>query len=132
MSVSTRIEITDSAQGMVMNMSGGNPGAMSVCVRILKEGDRIDPNDALGGFGALLSLDSLGIYNDKIWMLYKDVCKGDLPDMMALLRACQLGFLAEGTLKHAIQNHGKGLDVPEMCSWVAARLPDFKFTPQEV
>jgi hypothetical protein len=95
----------DSEMTVVQTVSAlaeGNPGALSVCVDILK----------LGSVAPLLLIDSFGIYGSKIWMLYKDVCGQSVSGVIALLQAVQLGELSEDTLHHAIENYGAGIDVP--------------------
>ena len=124
-SVETRIEGTDTMPTVIIKMSGGNPEAMRVCMDILEHGEEIDPDAAMGGFAALLSLDSHGIYEHRIWMLYKDVCGEDLPTMLAINRACQLGIIDRGTLDTAIDGYGRGLNVLEVVRQVKDRLPAF-------
>lgn len=48
----TKLQLSDSVHDILYKMSEGNPGALTVCLKILKEGETIDP-DALGGIGAL-------------------------------------------------------------------------------
>lgn len=110
---------------ILAKISDGNPGALNVCVRLLKDGAEIDPDDALGPLGAILQLDSIGIYGSRVWMLYKDVCGQRLPEMVALLRATQLGFLSPDALDHAISNYGDGIMVDDMMNQVQERLPKF-------
>ncbi len=59
-----------SMMDMLMVMSEGNPGALTVLMNML--------NDPMG-FIKVLTLDSLGIRGSKIWMLYKD-CSGESMD----------------------------------------------------
>lgn len=125
--MNTKIQLNDSMQDVMFKMSEGNPGALNVCVQILKEGARIDPDDIMGGLGTILSLDTLGLYGSKIWMLYKGVCGGDLPKMLAVLRGCQLGFVTDAQLRRAVDAYGEGLDVPAVCAQVSERLPRFQF-----
>lgn len=106
-------------------LSGGNPGALTVLIHVFKENESIDPDDAFKGLGPILSLDTLGIYDERIWMLYKDVCREDLAKMLAVLRAWQLGFLGFDKLNHAIDNYGEGIDMPSLVSQVKERLPKF-------
>jgi hypothetical protein len=110
---------------VITKMSGGNPGALSVCMDILDHGEQIDPDGALGGFGALLSLDTHEIYDHRIWMFYKDVCGEHLPKMLAVLRSCQLGFVTNGDLNHAIDSYGNGIDINDLVRQVIERLPAF-------
>jgi len=121
----TRIELKNTMFEAVANMSGGNPGALTVCMDILDQGSQIDPDSAMGGFGALLSLDTHEIYEHRIWMFYKDVCGENLSKMLAVLRSCQLGFVNNGDLNNAIDNYGHGIDIDDLIEQVRERLPEF-------
>lgn len=121
-----RIELTDTTMEILMKMSEGNPGAVSVLAKMLKEGGTVDPDGFMGGLGAILSLDTLGIRGHKIWMLWKDVSGQKLGIMLGLLRANQLGFLSKAGLLHAIENRGAGLDIPALLAQVKERLPAFQ------
>ncbi len=122
----TRIELADSIPGAVMKLCGGNLGAWRVCADIATHGDHFDPDAALGGgLHFLLNLDSFGIYESRIWMLYKDVCEGDLMAMCGLLRAHQLGIITQESLDQAIDNRGDGLDLKATLQAVRKRLPNF-------
>jgi hypothetical protein len=127
----TRIELKDTMIDVITKMSGGNPGALTVCMKILERGAQIDPDDAMGGLGALLSLDTCGIYESRIWMFYKDVCGEDLAKMLAIERSCQLGFISRNTLNHAIDNRGAGIDVDGLVRQVKDRLPAFTIDVDE-
>ena len=120
-----RINLTMSVQDSLIVMCGGNPGALTVCVGLIKEAGNIDPDSALGGLGKILSLDSLHIYEERIWMLFKDVCKQDLRVMVGVMRAWQLGFTTREALNHAIDNYGEGLDLPGLMTQVEEALPSF-------
>lgn len=122
----SRIQLTDTAMSAAMKMSEGNPGAISVCARMLRDGAKIDPDDFAGGVGNLLSMDTLRIYGSRIWMLYKDVCGEDLRITCAILRAHQLGFLRASELHHAIDNYGEGIDIPSLVAQVENQLPNFQ------
>jgi len=121
----TKLDLNDSVEDIMIKMSEGNPGAISVCMMLYTKGGAIDPDDWLGGLGGVLSLDSLGIYGSKIWMLFKDVCKQDLVKTSAMLRAWQLGFVPKATLLHAIDNYGAGIDTDALLAQVQERLPAF-------
>jgi len=121
----TKIDMNDSIEDIMIKMSEGNPGAISVCMMMYTKGGAIDPDALFGGLGGVLSLDSLGIYGSKIWMLFKDVCKQDLVKTSAMLRAWQLGFVPKATLLHAIDNYGAGIDTDALLAQVQERLPAF-------
>ena len=123
--MSSRIKLEDSLVEAVTKMSEGNPGAVTVITRMLNEGDKIDPQSFTGGFGAVLLLDTFGIYGSRIWMLYKDVASENITNTIALLRACQLGLLSREKLDKAISNHGKGIEVPIVLDAVKDELDQF-------
>lgn len=126
----TRIELEDDTMSVIMKMADGNPGAMRVCMDLLKEAENIDTDDIMGGFGSLLMLDSEAVYGPEIWMLYKDVCKEQLWKMVGVIRACQLGIINQSQLHHAINNRGEGINIDDCIKQVADRLKGFKI-PEE-
>jgi hypothetical protein len=118
-----------SGSDVIRKLSGGNPGAITVCARLVEYGPKIDPKSMFGGLGALLMLDSMDIYDENIWMFYKDVCGEDLGVMLAVMKAYQLAQLEGCTLAaihHAIHNHGVGLNTKKIVAAVQARLPEFR------
>lgn len=123
-----RIKLEDTSVQIGVKMSEGNIGAATVIVQLFKRNAEIDPQSALGPYSSVLHLDSLGIYGSKIWMLYKDVCSEDIRKMIALLRAYQLGFTSESTIKAGIEQYGAGIDLDDLVSKVENALPDFKRT----
>jgi hypothetical protein len=124
-----RLELSDTVESAVSKMSNRNPGAISVCLDMLKNGEGIDPS-GMGGLGMLLYLDTLGIYGQRIWLLYKDVCHQDLTTMMAVLRGYQLGIVRENDILKAIENadsgnRGNNLDLPKILNDVRIQLGTF-------
>jgi hypothetical protein len=121
-----RINLMDSGIDILMKMSGGNPGALRVCMDILQRNSGIDPDDAMGGIGPLLSLDVHDIYESQIWILYKDVCGENLESMLAFMRAVQLGYATESELKNAVRNESIQSDrLNELIAAVRKHLPHF-------
>lgn len=125
-------DISMSALDCVMAISGGNPGAVRVCIAILQRGAEIDPDSALGAVGGLLALDTHHIYESRVWQLFKDVCRESLTDTLGILRAVQLGFLSEQTLNHAIDSDRAVVDVAAELARVRDALPRFGENPTEV
>jgi len=120
-----RIQLTDTPKSAMVKLSEGNPGAITVLIGLVTQGPTIDPDAAFGPLAHIFSLDTSGIYGSRIWMFYSDVCKKDLKYMIAVLRAVQLGILDESIMNHAIDNHGKGLNLDEILIKVIECLPDF-------
>jgi hypothetical protein len=128
-----RIKFEMSALDVFYAMSEGNPGALRVCMDIMTQGEMIDPEHIFKGLGHIMTLDTLGIYGSRIWMLYKDACHEDLPTMLAVLRANHLGLagVTDGAVNHATDNYGDGLDLKAIMEAVQTRLPRFNAsTPQ--
>lgn len=97
-------------QDAVLAMCGGNPGAIIACTELLTHSAAIDPQSQ--GLFKLLELDSMGIYEERIYMLWSDVCGRDVGRMIAVLRANQLGQLggvSEQSINYAIDHYGQGI-----------------------
>lgn len=62
-----KIEIGNDIQGMVVQMSEGNIGAVTVLMQLLEQ-------DALKGVVHILNLDDMNIRGSQIWIGYKDHC----------------------------------------------------------
>lgn len=127
-----RIQLADRVGSALSKMSDGNIGAITVLGRIIKEGGAIDPDDLMGGFGNVLSLDTIGLYGSSIWLLYKDICGEDLRMMVGVLRAWQLGFISDRELRRAVEGARAGLenppkiDVSALVAKVEEKLPAFQ------
>ncbi len=126
----TRIQLDDNMMTIVQKMSEGNPGAVSVLMSILARGSSIDPDGALGGMGAVLSLDTHGIYRDRIWMLFKNVAGEDLEATLGVLRSVQLGILSDAEMQAAIDGAGS-LDLTSVRTRLSERLPNFVWADSE-
>ena len=120
-----RIVLEDSIKSMIIKLGGGNPGALKVCCDLFVGTATIDPDACFGEASALLALDKYEIYEERIWMLYKDVCQENLTNMIGILRAVQLGLLAISTLNKAIDNRGIGVDIEGTLELVQKKLPNF-------
>ena len=128
-----RIGLYDDTKTIMIKMCEGNPGALTVLIDILKKNPTIDPDDAMGGFGPLITLDVAGIYGPSIWVLYKDTCGEDLVRMLAVLRAFQLGIITQEEISGASNRNGARrysadaatFDVDSILAKVKAELPSF-------
>lgn len=129
-----RIKLEMSTIDLVMAMSEGNPGAVRVIMEVLKNGPAIDPDGAMGGFGALLMFDAYRFYGSKIWMLYKDLCGQDLTKTLGVVRAMQLGIVDSRVVHKAIgDDYTPGtpevFDLEDALAKVRAELPAFGQAP---
>lgn len=123
-----RIQLEDSKMSAAMKMCEGNFGAMDALTQLMIS-DHVDPDNALGGLGPMLFLDTLQIYGTDIYVLYSDICDKDIVKMIAVLRATQMGLFAESLLKDACSRQdfsGRDLvPVNELYDKVKERLPKF-------
>jgi hypothetical protein len=58
-------------------------------------------------------------------MFYKDFCKENVKNMIGIIRAVQMGIITQSELNHAIDNYGKGIDIPTVIDLVKVELPNF-------
>lgn len=81
-------------------MAQGNIGALTVL-------SQLNERPETGGSKAIVNLDLMDIRADKIWICYKDICNGDInelikrannrdPDMLKKLSDIYSGFVRRG------------------------------------
>ncbi len=109
----------------IMSSSDGVPDAIKALIGVFEHAGQIDPDDALGPWGVLSALNKLDCYGAAIGVLYKDVCSESTANFIGVLRAVQLGLLADSQLRRAIETGG-GLDVDDVLRRVRERLPRFQ------
>lgn len=126
-----RITEQDDVAQAARKLMGVNPGALRVLTRILEEAHLIDPDEKLQGLAYILMLDDRRIYGEDIWLLYKDLCRGSLPQMLAVLRGYRLEVVAWEEVAAAI-NHARDprnpeahLDPASILKLVQQKLPRF-------
>lgn len=105
------ISLSDSTMDMVIAMSEGNPGGLSVLMDMLKSDDPAAPM-------MVLSLDDMNIRGTQIWLGYKDHCGSDMavflqaikdrdPAMVATINE-QSGIKEQAVTSGASFNHVAG------------------------
>lgn len=127
----SRIELTDQIIDIVSKMSDGNPGAITAMMEVLSKGKTIDPQGMGGGLGTILMLDTLEIYGTEIYILWNDKCDRDAREFMMLIRANQLGFLPEESLKVMAKDQMNQViltveETDTLNEQVCERLPEFQ------
>ncbi len=115
----TRIQPTDTFTDIAYKLTEGNPGALTVCINLIRNEAEIDPQSAFCGMGCLLSLDQHEIYASNIWILAKYVL---------LLRSVQLGITRESEVLAAIEKlDADAFDFEAIAKQVKAELDDFQW-----
>jgi hypothetical protein len=82
-----KIELTDSVADVVVKMSQGNPGAISVMAQIID-------GDAAKGLFDLLNMDDMGMRGPAIWIGYKDHCGEDIERFRLAVRSRDADMVA--------------------------------------
>lgn len=126
----TRIKLDDGMQEIVMKLGENNPGAMRALMSLMVEAADIDPDNAFGAFGPLLTLDQLGIYGTDIYILYNDKCGCDVRRLILLLRATQYGVLPPSKLLSLSKDQCGEVGITNaewdrLEEWVPEVLPNF-------
>lgn len=116
-----------SPQEGILALGGGNPGALHVCTFLMAVSSKVDPDAVPNGWAPLMTLDMLNVWEERIWYLWKDVCGEDSVNMVALLRACQLGIagVTKPIIDTAIDDHIAWKGLPALVDAVKERLPNF-------
>lgn len=122
-----RLKLTDSGMDVMVKMSHGNLGATTVLIQLLEKTPEIDPQDLMAGMGKILLLDTMDIYEDRIWRFYKYVCKQNLVWMLAVMRGYQFGWLSLEAINLAIDD-AVPMDIESLekiLERVKEQLPEF-------
>ena len=112
MNKKTRLEINDTIMSSLMKMceeengGGFNPGCMTFLMEMLKKKDWKVGGENMG-FMQMLSLDTIGLYGSKAYMLWNACCDRDLSKVELVLRNWQMGKLSEAKI-HENLSFGRG------------------------
>ena len=100
-----RIKISDTIMDVCVKMSEGNPGALTCVMEMLRKDDWYKNAP---GFMLVLNLDSIGVYGEKLYMLWSDCCGRDLNKLDLVLRNWQMGKLSKTDIhKNLSGGYGK-------------------------
>lgn len=97
----SRVQLTDTGMDVLMKMAGGNPGALTACMEIMSK----IPEGR--GLMVLLRLDDIGIYEDRLYMLWNDCCNRNIEEFDKLMRNNQFGKVTDEQLRQAVAG-GRG------------------------
>ncbi len=125
MNQKSRIDLTKTKMDTIMAFVGGNPGAVSALVTLMQTAKKVDPDSIWEDFTPLMALDNLGIYEEKIWMLYKDVCGQSALNCHILFRAQQMGHLTESEIIDAVNASNPRFDFVDLLHTIQMELPHF-------
>ena len=124
-----RLKLSMSINDMFIKMSEGNPGALTVLLELFNNDPKVDPDSFLLNYGSIFLLDTFEIYGVSIYILWNDICGGDIIKVICLLRAAQLGIISSVLLKDAcLRQDGSGtcmIDIGNAYMQVKKQLPSF-------
>lgn len=78
-----KLSPNDSTMDLMLKMSEGNPGALMLCTELFKLGTP--------GVVALINLDDIGLYGDRLYMLWNDCCDRDADKVIKVIEAMNSG-----------------------------------------
>lgn len=83
-----RIDMHMTTYDVIMALAEGNPGALTVLASLAREPQTAEWDWTVD----MLSLDNYNIYGDKIWLLFKDCCGENYPELRDTLRHFRHGI----------------------------------------
>lgn len=98
----SRLELSDSGKDVILKMSDGNPGAITFMIQLLSSGH---PTDMM----IIVTLDALGIYGSKAYMVWNDICDKNLETVRLMMMNLSFGKI---TKEHLLENLSQGRAVP--------------------
>lgn len=121
-----KIDTKDNIQRVIVKLSDGNPGALSVLIQIIKNGNIIDPDSLNTDEMNLFLIDELEIYGPNLWILYKDVCQQNLLSLFSLFRAYELKIITKVKIHDFITNQSlDDFNIDNLLEQVRQTIPNF-------
>ena len=126
----SRLDLSDTGMDVIIKMADGNPGAITAMMAIMEKHDEIDPQTIMGGMGAIMILNTWGIYGTEIYILWNDKCNRDVRQMLMLMRATQMGMFSHTKLKEMAADQMREVnlsdeEMAELDEKVCEQLEDF-------
>lgn len=123
-------EIVNMPEEIVRELCGNNPTVMLNLIEVYNKVPEIDPDNAMGGNSVLYLLDSYQIYDNDIYVLFKDVCAQDPALFLAVLKSVSLKELELERLKERLKklhpvSPAEELPVQQLYARVVHRYPRF-------
>lgn len=127
----SKIKLEDTTMDVIKKMSDGNPGAIGVVMQIINKGAEIDPQDFMGGMGAVLMLDTCEVYGTDIYVLFNDKCDSDIRKTIMIIRAVQLGLFDRIKFKNMCADQMREINLTsdewkDLDHSVCKKLPQFQ------
>jgi hypothetical protein len=120
-----RIKRTMSALEMISAVSGGVPGTLAVIAGITAEYRKVDPDNTMGIFGYLLTMDAFQVYDGDLWNIHSRLCEMQIVKTIAILRALQLGILTTKEINIYLKGGIVSLDFYSLILDIRSKVKNF-------
>ncbi len=100
----SKIKLNDDINDIIVKLSDGNPGAMSMLFGIIKHKE----DDFVDLLSIFLTIDKMGLYGSHLYMLWNDCCNRDTEKTIQVIYAYQKGLIKESDIIERIKNVGYG------------------------
>ncbi len=95
-----KLTANDTTMDLMVKMGEGNPGAMMACMELFKMGS--------SGVVTILNLDDIGLYGEKLYMLWSDCCGRDAEKVVKVVKARNFGKLSDQDIRDRVSGtYGK-------------------------
>lgn len=103
-----RITVGMKVPEMIMNVSEGNPGAMSCLIYLINKNAK--------NIEALKMFDDMGIYGSKIYMIWNDSCKRDIDKFEKTIQLIKEGIITKEIIEEKASQGYLELDIEKYLS----------------
>lgn len=109
----------------VQAVSNGIPGTIAVLARVMKEYPKYDPENSMGIFGYIFTMDMFQIYDEGLWIIHSRLCDMQIVKTIAILRALQLGLITPREINNLLQSNLVSLDFLILITEIRTKVPNF-------
>lgn len=96
--------------GILINMSEGNPGSLRVLFEILEA----KKNDILASLEVFSTLNAMRLYGAHLYMLWNDCCGNDINKTLLVIQKYREGKITDDDINERIKNVGYGLSFDDL------------------
>lgn len=96
-----RLKLENTIQETLFEFSGGNPGALTFLMKLIKEREDDFVID-------LMTIDDMGLYESKLYMLWNDSCNRDIHKVIKIFDLYRIGKITQNDIEERIKNVGYG------------------------
>lgn len=100
----SKLELKDNLNDIIIKLSEGNPGAITVLFEIMKCKD----NDPIEYLGIFLTIDTMELYGSHLYMLWNDCCDRNIKQTLDVIEAYRKRKITNNDINERIKNVGYG------------------------